>query len=145
MLKRFLKEKRGSSQAVSLMIMLPVLLAVGITLLCLFPIFTTQQTLNAQVKALAHVAEVTGRAGPEVQAELERMTEASGITPDSVVWDTVWLDASAQTMQLRTPFTVTITKRVAIPIITPRIGDSAPVTVELKASANGISEVYYRP
>ena len=144
-MKIFLKEERGSSQVVSLMIILPVILAITITFLFMFPIFTTQQTLNAEAKSIAHVAEVTGRAGDEVNAEITRLQTASGITIDSITWDTTWLNSADKTMQLRTPFTVTLTKKVEIPIINPGLTGSGPVTVTLHASAGGVSEVYYRP
>jgi hypothetical protein len=143
--KRFLKEEKGSSQVVSLMIILPVVLSIVITFLFMFPIFTTQLTLNAQAKSIAHVAEVTGRVGDEVEAEIDRLQTASGITVDSITWDTAWLNSTDQTMQLRTPFTVMLTKQVEIPIINPGLTGSEPVTVTLHASAGGISEVYYRP
>jgi hypothetical protein len=48
-------------------------------------------------------------------------------------------------MQLRTPFTVTLTKKVEIPIINPGLMGSGPVAVTLHASAGGVSEVYYKP
>jgi hypothetical protein len=111
----------------------------------MFPIFTTQLALNMQAKSIAHVAEVTGRVGDEVEEEIGRLQTASGITVDSITWDTAWLDSTDQTMQLRTPFTVMLTKQVEIPIINPALTGSGPVTVTLHASAGGISEVYYRP
>ncbi len=144
-MKGFLKEENGSSQVVSMMVLLPVVLAITITFLFVFPIFTTQQTLNAQAKAIAHTAEVTGRVGPEVQDAISRLEEASGITPDSVAWDTAWLNEEQQTIQLRTPFTVTLTKQLKLPFITPAIGESRAITIELRAAASGISEVYYKP
>lgn len=144
-MKRFFKEERGSSQVVSLMIILPVLLSVTITFLFMFPVFTTQLTLNTQAKSIAHIAEVTGRAGEEVEAEINRLQAASGITIDSITWDTAWLNSTDQTMQLRTPFTVTLTKQVDIPIINPGLAGSGPITITLHASASGISEVYYKP
>lgn len=144
-MKRFLKEEKGSSQVVSLMIILPVVLAITITFLFMFPIFTTQMTLNAQAKSIAHVAEVTGRAGEEVNTEINRLQTVSGITIDSISWDTTWLDSSNKTMQLRTSFTVKLTKAVAVPVINPALTGSGPVTVTLHASASGISEVYYKP
>jgi len=143
--RRFLKEERGSTQVVSLMIILPVVLSVAITFVFMFPIFTTQLTLNMQAKSIAHIAEVTGRAGEEVEAEINRLQAASGITIDSITWDTVWLDSTDQTMQLRTPFMVTIAKEVEIPIINPGLTGSGPVTITLHTSASGISEVYYKP
>ncbi len=144
-MKRFLKEETGSSQVVSLMIILPVVLAITITFLFMFPIFTTQLTLNAEAKSIAHVAEVTGRAGDEVNSEVGRLQTASGITIDSISWDTAWLNSTNKTMQLRTPFTVTLTKKVEIPIINPGLTGSGPVAVTLHASAGGVSEVYYKP
>lgn len=144
-MRRFLKEEKGSSQVVSLMIILPVVLSIVITFLFMFPIFTTQLTLNMQAKSIAHVAEVSGRVGNEVEAEISRLQTASGITVDSITWDTAWLNSTDQTIQLRTPFVVTIEKEVEIPIINPELTGSGPVTVTLHASASGISEVYYKP
>ena len=144
-MRSFLKEEKGSSQVVSLMILLPVVLSITITFLFMFPIFTTQQTLNAEAESIAHVAEVTGGAGDEVNAEINELQTVSGITIDSINWDTTWLDSTNKTIQLRTPFTVTLTKKVAIPIINPAMTGTGPVTVTLHANASGVSEVYYRP
>jgi len=111
----------------------------------MFPIFTTQLTLNAEAQSIAHIAEVTGGAGDEVNAEITRLQTASGIMVESINWDTTWLNSTNKTIQLRTPFTVTLTKKVEIPVINPAMGESGPVTVTLHASASGISEVYYKP
>lgn len=144
-MKSFLEEESGSSQVVSMMVLLPVILAIAITFLFVFPVFTTQQTLNAQARSIAHTAEVTGRVGWEVQDTITRLEDTSGVTPDSVTWDTTWLNEEQQTIQLRTPFTVTLTKQLKLPFITPAIGESRAITIELHAAASGISEVYYKP
>ena len=58
--------------------------------------------------------------------------------------DTTWHNASVKKIQLKTPFTVTITTQLLIPILRPVAGNPIGIRVNLSASASGISEVYWK-
>jgi hypothetical protein len=61
-----------------------------------------------------------------------------------VAVDTEWYDAAAKTIQLKTLFTVTVTKTVPIVILRPALGDPVVINVNISATARGISEVYWK-
>jgi len=73
------------------------------------------------------------------------VTEAGEfVEPDEIQVDTEWFDVGERTIQLKTPFTVTISKTVPIIILCPAWGDPLVIHVRISASAQGISEVYWK-
>lgn len=58
--------------------------------------------------------------------------------------DTTWYNASRKSIQLKTPFIVTVHERINIPILKFLTGDSVSIKLNLTASAEGISEVYWK-
>ena len=66
------------------------------------------------------------------------------IEPDSIAIDTTWHNTSTRKIQLKTPFTVTITKQLLIPILRPVVGSPIGIRVNVSTSASGISEVYWK-
>lgn len=108
----------------------------------LFPIYTTYQSLNATAKQMAHVVEVCGQAD---SATLSLVTSNGKLlAPDDTTIDTTWYNASQKKIQLKTPFTITITKQILIPILKPVGGHAIGIKVRVSASASGISEVYWK-
>jgi hypothetical protein len=110
------------------------------SLMALFPIFTTQQAMNNTARQLVRMAEVTGSA-QDAEDALDTLTV---LQPDSIQWDTTWQNESLKTIQLKSPFTVTVTKQVSIVIFRPALSDPIAIHITIKASANGISEVYWK-
>lgn len=105
-------------------------------------IYTTYQSLNATARQIAHVVEVSGQAD---DATISLVTgDGSYINPDSIVFDTTWYNASQKKIQLKTPFTVTITKQVLIPIIKPLSSNPIGIRINISARSSGISEVYWK-
>ena len=106
----------------------------------LFPIYTTYQSLNATARQMAHVVEVCGQAD---NATLALVTTGGKLmAPDNTTVDTTWYNASQKKIQLKTPFTLTLTKQITIPILKPVGGHVIGIKVKVSASASGISEVY---
>ena len=58
--------------------------------------------------------------------------------------ETDWHNASTKKIQLKTPFTVTVSKRVLIPILRPVSGSPIGFNILISAKASGISEVYWK-
>ena len=52
--------------------------------------------------------------------------------------------ASTKKIQLKTPFTVTVSKRMLIPILRPVSGSPIGFNILISAKASGISEVYWK-
>jgi hypothetical protein len=113
------------------------------SLLALYPIFTAQQNLNQTAKYMARTVELYGKADDETLASVT--ADGSLSEPDSIELDTEWQDAAAKTIQLKTLFTVTVTKTVPIVILRPALGDPVVINVRITATAKGISEVYWKP
>lgn len=108
----------------------------------LFPIYTTYQSLNATAKQMAHVVEVCGQADNTTLA----LVTSNGklLAPDDTTIETTWYNASQKKIQLKTPFTITLTKQILIPILKPVGGHAIGIKVRVSASASGISEVYWK-
>ena len=88
------------------------------------------------------MVEVSGQAD---DATISLVTgDGSYINPDSIVFDTTWYNASQKKIQLKTPFTVTITKQVLIPIIKPLGSEPIGIRINISARSSGISEVYWK-
>ncbi len=112
------------------------------SLLALYPIFTAQQSLNQTVQYTARTIELYGKADDET---LESMTaDGDFLVPDRVDVKAEWQDAAAKTIQLKEPFTVTMTKTVPIVILRPALGEPVVINVQITATTRGISEVYWK-
>ena len=139
--RMFIRDRTGEGY-VDVAISIIIIFAVVAGIFSLFPIYTTYQTLNATARQIAHVVEVCGQAD---DATVALATGRDGfVEPDSIVFDTVWHNSSTKKIQLKTPFTVTITKQVVIPILRPITGSPVGFRVNVNTSASGISEVYWK-
>jgi Flp pilus assembly protein TadG len=137
--RKFIRDRTGEAY-VDLAIATLIILTLMASLIALFPIFTTQQSLNNTARQLARIAEVTGSA----QDAQDTLNTISVLQPDTIQWDTDWQDDTLQTIQLKTPFTVTVTKQVSIIIFRPALSNPVEFDITISASANGISEVYWK-
>jgi len=141
MRSKFIRDQTGEGY-VDIAIAMLIIFALIASIFSIFPLYTTHQSLTATARQMAHVIEVTGQAD---DATLALVTENGNfITPDSISIDTAWHNASAKKIQLKTPFTVTITKQVLIPILRPLGTNPIGIKINISASANGISEVYWK-
>ena len=136
----FIRDQTGDGY-IDVAIVILIVFALMASFLAIFPIFTAQQSLNNTARQIARTVEVTGRAGPEVD---DYLNTCPGLVPDSIQYETVWLDKNKKTIQLKTPFTVTASKKVSIVILRPSFGKSLAIQVQITASASGISEVYWK-
>jgi hypothetical protein len=137
--RKFIRDRTGEGY-VDVAITVLILFTLMVSLMALFPIFTTQQALNNTARQLARMAEVTGSA-QEAQDVLETIP---GVVPDTVEWDTAWKDQALKTIQLKTPFTVTVIKQVLIVIFRPALSNPVAICITIRSSASGISEVYWK-
>ena len=112
------------------------------SLLSIYPLYTTYQTINATARQMARLIEVTGQADDETLAAI---TGREGfVNPDKIKIDTVFFDDARKRIQLKQPFTVTIEKDVIISIIRPAASDPIGIRIRVSASSSGISEVYWK-
>ncbi len=141
MRKRFIRDQTAEGY-IDVAITVLIVFTLMASLMALFPIFTAQQSLNQTARYMARTVELYGKAD---DATLSSVTEDGDFTvPDSVDVETQWHDVSQRMIQLKTQFTVTIAKTVPIVILSPALGDPLVINVRISASANGISEVYWK-
>ena len=141
MKRQFIRDQTAEG-FVDVAITLLIIFVLMASLMALFPIFTAQQSLNQTAKYMARTIELCGKADDETLQSV--MDNDNFLAPDSVKVDTEWLDATAKTIQLKTPFTVIITKTVPIVIMRPALGEPVVINVQISASARGLSEVYHK-
>ena len=141
MKKRFIRDQTAEGY-IDVAITMLIVFTLMASLMALFPLFTVQQSLNQTARYMARTVELYGKAD---DTTLNSVTEDGDFTvPDSVDVETQWHDVSQRTIQLKTQFTVTIAKTVPIVILSPALGDPLVINVRISASANGISEVYWK-
>ncbi len=141
MKRKFIRDQTGEAY-IDVAITVLIIFTLMASLMAQYPIFTAQQSLNQTVKYMARTVELYGKADDKT---LLSVTENENfIDPDSTSIDTEWKDAAEKTIQLKTPFTITIKKTVSIVIMRPSLGDPVTIDVLITASANGISEVYWK-
>lgn len=141
MKRKFIRDQTAEGY-IDVAITILILFTLMASLMALFPIFTAQQSLNQTAKYMARTVELYGKAD---DATLQSVMENENfLAPDSVEIDTEWHDATANTIQLKTPFTLTVTKTVSIVILRPALGEPLAINVQISASARGISEVYIK-
>lgn len=141
MKRKFIRDQTAEGY-IDVAITILILFTLMASLMALFPIFTAQQSLNQTAKYMARTVELYGKAD---DATLQSVMENENfLAPNSVEIDTEWHDATAKTIQLKTPFILTVTKTVSIVILRPALGEPLTINVQISASARGISEVYIK-
>lgn len=139
--RTFIRDRTGEGYVdVAISLILIFVIVAGI--FSLFPIYTTYQSLNATARQIAHVIEVCGQAD---EATLALAIGQDGlVSTDDIAVETDWHNASTKKIQLKTPFTVTVSKRMLIPILRPVSGSPIGFNILISAKASGISEVYWK-
>lgn len=135
------RDDQSGEGYVDIAIIILIVFVLMASLLAVFPILTAQQSLNNTVRQIVRTVEVTGNAGAEVDSLLNQLTS---VKPDNLTWQTTWKDAANKTIQLKTAFTVTATKKVPLVVLRPSFGDPLVIEIEISATASGISEVYFK-
>ena len=141
MKRSFIRDQTGEGY-IDVAITILIIFTLMASLMALFPIFTAQQSLNRTVEYMARTIELYGKADDET---LQSVTENGNfVTPDSITVETTWEDPTQKTIQLKTLFVVTVTKTVPITILRPAMGEPFTINIRITASAQGISEVYWK-
>lgn len=141
MKRKFIRDQTAEGY-IDVAITILILFTLMASLIALFPIFTAQQSLNQTAKYMARTVELYGKADDETLQSV--MENENFLAPDSVEIDTEWHDATAKTIQLKTQFTITVTKTVSFVILRPALGEPLTINVQISAYARGISEVYIK-
>ena len=139
--RNILRDQRGEAYA-DMAITILIIFAFLASMLSIYPLYTTYQTINSTARQMARLIEVTGQAD---DATLAAITGREGfVVPDKIKIDTVYFDESLKRIQLKQPFTITIEKDVVIPIIRPVASEPIGIRIRVSASSSGISEVYWK-
>lgn len=141
MKRKLIRDQNGEGY-IDVAVTVLIIFVLMASLMALFPIFTAQQSLNQTARHMTRTVELYGKAD---DATLQSVTENGNfVPPDSIEIETQWYNAAEKTIQLKTQFTVTVTKTVPIVILRPALGETLVIHVRITASANGISEVYWK-
>ena len=141
MKRNFIRDQTGEAY-IDVAITILIIFVFMASLMALYPIFTAQQNLNQTAKYAARTVELYGKADDET---LQSVTENENfIIPDSIAVETEWENTAEKTIQLKTAFTITVTKVIPIVIMRPSLGDPVTININISASARGISEVYWK-
>lgn len=141
MKRQFIRNQSGEG-FVDVAITILIIFMLMASLMALFPIFTAQQSLNQTAKHMVRTIELYGKADDETLRSM--MERENFLAPDSVEVETEWFNATAKTIQLKTTFTVTVSKTVPIVIMRPASGEPVVINVQISANERGISEVYHK-
>ena len=137
----FIRDQTGEGY-IDIAITILIIFTLMASLMALFPIFTAQQSLNRTVEYMARTVELYGKAD---DGTLQSVTENGNfVAPDSITVETTWENPAEKTIQLKTLFVVTVTRTVPITILRPAMGDPVTINIRISASAQGISEVYWK-
>ncbi len=136
----FTRDQTGEGY-IDIAIVIIIIFLLLASLLGLFPVLSAQQSLNGTARQLARTIEITGSAGTNLE---QTILDIGGITAADVDIQTVWHDPADKSIQLKTPFRVMVTKNIPITIFRPSFGDPVVFNIEIKAAADGISEVYFK-
>lgn len=141
MKKRLIRDQTAEGY-IDVAITMLIIFTLMASLMALFSIFTAQQSLNQTARYMTRTVELYGKADA---ATLHSVTEGGNyIAPDSIEIETEWHNAAEKTIQLKTMFTITVTKTVPIVILRPALGDPLVINVRISAASKGISEVYWK-
>jgi len=141
MKRRFIRDQTAEGY-IDVAITMLIIFVFMASLLALYPIFTAQQSLNQTAQYTARTIELYGKADDETLESVT--TDGAFLAPDNVDVEVEWQDAAEKTIQLKMPFTVTMTKTVPIVILRPALGEPVVINVQITAIACGISEVYWK-
>jgi len=139
-IKELFKDKSGGMY-VDVILGLMILIIITAVMVTLYPAFALAQELNQTARMAARVVEITGRVGDEAE---DVLYNSSNMVPDDVEWEVDYYNEQDQTIQLKSPFTVILTKEVPITIMQPTFGPPLQINLTLRADASGISEVYWK-
>ena len=141
MKRNFIRDQAGEVY-IDVAITILIVFVFMASLMALFPIFTTQQSLNQTAKYISRTVELYGKADDEILHSV--IENENFIEPDNIAIETDWENATEKTIQLKTAFTITVDKAVPIVIMRPALGDPFVINVNISASSRGISEVYWK-
>ena len=141
MKRKFIRDQTGEGY-IDVAITVLIIFVLMASLMALFPIFTAQQSLNQTARYMARTVELYGKADNET---LQSVAEDENlIVPDSIDIATTWQNAAEKTIQLKSQFTITITKTVPVVILRPALGEPLTINLQISAAAHGISEVFWK-
>ncbi len=138
-IRTLLTDRRGDGY-LSTLIKLSVILSLTACFIAIAPIFSTKQTVDYMAQSLTRTIELTGEQGPIYQQELERLKAQTRLTPTISITG----NFSGTRIQLREPFTLTITVTQRIKIIDPLFAPALTLDVPVRKTITGRGEVFWK-
>lgn len=130
-IKNWIKNESGEGY-VGLMITLLVLMMLLSIFINVFPVFARQRDLNHFVKEVLRTAELSGRIDVEVEGEIARQKQVTGLNPEITFNTSGDVDLGEE---------ITVTGKIEVDIGSAYFGS---FSVPIQSTATGRSEVYHK-
>lgn len=130
-LKKYIQEEKGAMYT-DVVIGIMILMMAFSVYLNVMPVFSLQNKLNHFVKEVLRTAELSGRIDSEVQGEIARQKNITGIDP---------VITFSKSGDIALGEEIMVTGELTVTVGTPFLG-SFPFTIRVDAS--GRSEVYHK-
>lgn len=139
--RKFISDQTAEGY-IDICITIMIIFAFIASIMFIFPIFTAKQDLNQSVKHITRMIELTGKAD---DTTINSIFEDGTLTlPDDIAITTEYENSTLKTIQLKTPFTVIVQRKVKIPIMRPLFGTSLNIRINITSTGKGLSEVYWK-
>ncbi len=141
MKRKFIRDQTGEGY-VDVAITLLIMIAFIASMMFIYPIFTAKQSLTQSAKHITRIIELYGKAD---DTTINRLFEDNTLViPDDIEVISEYENTAEKTIQLKTSFTVTVSKEIQIPVMRPLFSDSFSIRVKISSAAKGVSEVYWK-
>ena len=144
-MRKFIKDRKGSL-FVELIIKLIVIAILLLNAINLFDVVLKYQHVSFASKTIAQTVELEGALTSLAYDQMDNMNSNFGMDMSFDISNVSYFNASAHTIQFRDPFTITISYTYKYIIATP-LFTATPVSIDIpmRATVNGMSEVYWKP
>lgn len=138
--RRFLQDERGEGY-VDVLIGMAILLSLLMCFVAMTPIFTQKLKLDQMANVLARTIELTGESGTQYHADYANLQELTGLSPSISLTGNFFEGGK---IQLREPFSLTLTDTVEVILLNPSFGTPVVLHIPIRKTVNGRGEVYHK-
>ena len=139
-LRLLLRDERGDAY-VDLLIKLAVIMSLILCFMAVVPLFTVKMKVDYMARSLTRTIELSGQRGSDYSAELSRLKSETTLSPTVNISGSFSGDGK---VQLRNPFSVTVTEQNTVKLVTPVFGPPITITVPISSTVSGRGEVYWK-
>ncbi len=141
---KVLQNEKGS-EYVSEIFKFALIMALIISFVALPEPFMKKLNLNSMATSIARAVETTGEINTDIEQMIEDYKAETGLNP-TIKWEGDFVNVgSAQRIQIRERFSITLTDKVKIKIAEPSFSGPIEIEIPISKTVRGLSEVYWKP